>query len=298
MPSDWAGFFDQASYEAFMRTVIAHLETRRWEYDVQPDHIRANEAQYGLLNLAQSCAQHEGSEWPALVAEHFDRIEASAVARDALDEEWKNFANASPHLAVRLWHPESVPAETLNTIVHRTDIEGTLSVLVLDMPDIVATVLRSQVKNWQRSEDELFEIALANLKQKSPAPLERFEIEPGLELLFISDGSFLVSGHALCFDDHAEWVGAHGALVGFPARDVILAFPINDASCIKVISPMIRVIGNLFNEGPSSISPSLYWFHDEQFTALPHEVEGDTIEFHPPAAFAEMMNALVEKKPG
>src|SRR4030095_13679623 len=99
-------------------------------------------------------------------------------------------------------------------------------------------VKRDEAREWQVSEEELFTIAISNLKQKSNASIERLEIEPGLEILLISDESFLVSGHALCFQDHPEWIGAHGALVGFPKRDAIVTYPINSIDCAKAVAPM------------------------------------------------------------
>lgn len=299
MPADWADFFDQSSYDRFMKAVVEHLKQRAWTFEVRPDHILAGESMYGLMNLAQWCAQSDPSRWPALIVEHFDRIEDSKAAHDKVAMEMKDFANARERLAVRLWHPQAVPAEVADNIVQRADIEGTLSVLVLDLPETVVTVTRAQAKDWQQSDDELFAIATANLKRKSPAYVESMDAEPGLKLLLISDDSFLVSGHALCFEDHPEWIGSAGALVGFPSRDTIVAYPINDDRCIKAVAAMIRVVSMAYGRGPSSISPSLYWYRDGRFTLLPHRIGDDGgLEFHPPREFLEMLPTLRESDAG
>jgi hypothetical protein len=292
MPNEWAAFFDQREYEQFLAAVESHLQRLGWTYEIRQDHIFVpdSESLYGLINLAQWCAQHDADQWAQLVQDHFSRLIATREAQQKLDRRLQDFEVARPMLAVRLWHPDSLPPETLSNVVHRVDVEGTISVLVVDLPESVMSVSRDMALQWNHDDSSLFNRGLENVMRKSAADAEWIELEDDLKVLLVFDDSFLVSGHALCLSQHPDWIGQFGSLVGIPARDSLLIYPIRDAKCVRAVAPMIALIAQVFDEGPSSISSSLYWFRDGHFMLLPHTVTNDRIQFAPPQDFNDMLD--------
>ena len=50
----------------------------------------------------------------------------------------------------------------------------------------------------------------------------------------------------------------------------------------------------MHHDGPGSLSPYLYWYHDGEFTVLPYESEDDALTFVPPDEFVDVMDELTE----
>jgi hypothetical protein len=50
----------------------------------------------------------------------------------------------------------------------------------------------------------------------------------------------------------------------------------------------------MFEQGPGSISPDLYWWREGSVTLLPSQFDGSNIQFMPPDEFVQALNALPE----
>jgi hypothetical protein len=84
-----------------------------------------------------------------------------------------------------------------------------------------------------------------------------------------------------------------GALAAAPHRHAVLYHVIRDRSAIKAINAMIPAAFGMFQEGPGSISPNLYWWQSGRLTLLPSRVTAKSIEFAPPPEFVEnVLNRL------
>ena len=78
-----------------------------------------------------------------------------------------------------------------------------------------------------------------------------------------------------------------------PRRHTVVFHVIQNLAVVSAINSMLNVVPQMCFEGPGSITPSLYWWRPGQaLMQLPTHVSGDTVEFHPPPAFTEMLNRL------
>jgi hypothetical protein len=87
-------------------------------------------------------------------------------------------------------------------------------------------------------------------------------------------------------------LGPHGTLVAIPHRHMMLFHRIDTADVVFAIQRLGILAVNLDEQGPGSISPNLFWYHNGRFTNLPFEIEADTFSFRPPPEFVEMLNEL------
>ena len=75
-----------------------------------------------------------------------------------------------------------------------------------------------------------------------------------------------------------EVMGRHGCLFAIPSRSVIVCCPVEDARILQAISAFIPLVIELFEAGPGSISPSLYWFDRRRYHSLPVDAQRKAVE--------------------
>jgi hypothetical protein len=61
----------------------------------------------------------------------------------------------------------------------------------------------------------------------------------------------------------------NGALIGIPTRHLLVVLPIHNVRGIKAVGGMHAANRRIFDEGPGSISPDLFWWRRGKFTPFP-----------------------------
>src|SRR5262249_18543071 len=153
-------------------------------------------------------------------------LEKSQSEQKLLEGRLTDFDRVRELLAVRLW-PESYLTELdEQRMIYRTDLPGTISALVYDLPSSIRNVTPEEIAAWGRSTGELFEMAIDNVREICIPDISEQEIGDGIRVQLLSDESFFVASHALVLPEHESCIGSFGSLVGVPHRHVLLAYPI------------------------------------------------------------------------
>ena len=294
----WASFFTDEQYAKFRRLVEDFFRARKQTFtwgdgviSLEPSEAGAVH-QLGLVNLGQLCARNDEKEWGQIVADHFRTLEKSQSEQKVLEGRLTDFDRVRELLAVRLWPATYLDDLDESRMIYRTDLPGTISALVYDLPSSIRNVTPDECETWGRERGELFELALDNVREICIPDESEQEIGEGIRVQLLSDESFFVASHALTLPEHEACVGSFGSLVGVPHRHVLLAYPIESLEVVQTIPRLIAIIAGMEREGPGSISNRLYWYQAGEYLDLPYRIEGDTLHFSPPEAFVEMMNLL------
>lgn len=303
-PPSWASFFNAEQYALFLETVAAHFTKDKRAFTMGDGVVHVEnlpfasaepgKQQLGLVNLAQNCAGNPTAEWPEIVASHFRTMEKSFGENKVLEERIDDFSRVSEFLAVRIWPEGYFDKLDRSKILHRRDLPGTVSALVFDMPSSIRNVTPEEIKGWGKSEEELFAIGLANVKENCIPNITSEDLGDDVSLTLFSDESFFVASHALLLEEHEDCLGPFGTLIGIPHRHVLLTFAIEDMRVLPAIHKMIPIIAGMERDGPGSISPMLYWYQKGDFTELPYRLDKNNINFTPPEEFVDMLKLLGE----
>jgi hypothetical protein len=298
---EWAKFFAPEGYCSFLVAVEGELRRRGlpFEFGDGTVHVApagAETADYGLLNLAQTCHATAPAEWAATIREHFDNAFRSSRDSEELDARAGTLDGVRPFLKVRLYHTDYREQMGGTGLVHRVPAEGLIETLVYDLPGSVRTVPPDHVRKWGVAEDELFRIGLANVKTEQPPPVaQKFEVGKGAQIRALVGDSFFTASHALFLEDHVGPPSDFGAVVAVPHRHAVLFHPIADMRVIGAVNSMIPIAFGMYQEGPGSLSSSLYWWKGGSLTLLPTKVTAQSISFSPPPAFVEeVLNRVPE----
>lgn len=297
----WARVLGPQGYHTFVALVENYFASRQItvQLDMKEGLLRpqVNDAEqssvFGLQNIAQACSQADRDQWHDLIHSHFDCIFAASDDQNALRIDVSDFDKVRDNVRARLY-PLELEQQSVET-VHRDGPEGTLEVIVVDLPKSVRTVSRSEAAEWGMSRDALFELGRRNLAERTSVQMHTVEIQAGIELLAFMGDAYYAASHALILDQHVPGDLPHGALVGIPRRDVLLVHPIRNIGAADAISSMLQAILHWHAEGPGSLSPLLYWYRAGEFVTLTYTIEDNALDFTPPLEFLDMLKMLSER---
>jgi hypothetical protein len=289
---EWASFFSLGEWEAFIREVQRYFDDRGVAYHIDGGMVNMEDGsqQYGLGNLAQMCRQLKRHDWAAFIQSHFSTMEQSEQETHDLELKIGDFMQVKGMLMVRVMADDSIPTDF--PLVSRVDLPGTISFIVFDLPSTVRSVRGNEAEVWGRDAEELFAIALDNVRRNAQPDVSHQELKDGQEAIIFSGESFYIASHALLLEEHPECLGPHGALVAIPHRHCLITYPIQSIDVVQVVDVMGMVAMGMEREGPGSISPKLYWYHNGRFVDLPFEITRDAFTFTPPDEFTALLNQL------
>ena len=84
----------------------------------------------------------------------------------------------------------------------------------------------------------------------------------------------------------------HGLLVCAPRHDVLMAHVISNSGVLDAAAGMLSAASAMYESGPGSLSPNLYWYRNGGLTRLPYEEADGAFKFNPPGDFADLLHAL------
>jgi hypothetical protein len=296
----WARMLGKQGYRSFLSLIESYFANRHIAVAIDGEEGLVKpeigtlpfSSTFGLQNIAQVCQQADRDEWHDLIAAHFNSIFDVRDEDNALRVPMDNFGKLKPQLRSRLYPVDIVNHAT--EIIQRSGPEGTLEVLALDLPTTVRTVSQSEADVWGLDIDDLFAIGRQNLRTAGLLKGNTIQLEQGTALTVYTGDPFYAASHALILDEYIPVYSLHGVLVGVPKRDILIVHRIQNVGAMEAAGAMLPVIVGMHRDGPGSISPYLYWYHNSEFTVLPYELEDESLKFLPPDDFAELIDELGE----
>ncbi len=270
----------------------------------QPSRMR-----YGLWNIMQTCAGADRSEWAGLIAAHFDTVRRAPDVELRYSDRLASFESCKAHLCVRVFDEAHLPEPLEGEAFIRRPAPGLMSVIVVDFPESCRSLRRTEAQPWNVEESLLWSAAERNIAPLARAEIQRLgpDDEPGLMVL--TGDSIYVASMIHRLDDTPEMIGALGTLVSVPVRHAVLTLPIDDASSIRALAPMIGMTVQLERAGPGSVSGRVFFrsakpqenqsiepgktAESSRWSELKYALEGRSVEIvEAPDALAALLEEL------
>ncbi len=250
-----------------------------------------------VAGLAERAAVTPPDDWDALIAEHFDAVAALQAAVGDVEVP-KTFDEARPRLRVRI-HADGYLADaglTADEVVHRVDLPGTKTILILDGTETALVVPRADVLRWGQDPDNVLAVAFANTRRALEEDVEvtarDFE---GIGTLHVVTGrSFYAASAVLGLEDWPQLLGKHGAVVAVPWRHGAFVYPFEDARVQTVVPALHRYVARIVEGTKGPISAGLWWRRpDGVFEPIDvRTTEDGKVEIVPPAEMARILSTL------
>jgi hypothetical protein len=284
----WCPFFSPEQYERFRTLLRAELAKHGLQHEIHlvegyadldfPGNLRDR---VGLVGPAQKCNMRPEAEWARTLTEHFSSLDQTQSNLQLM----RDFDSVRDAIRVRVY-PDLFVDQPDATVL-RFLAPGINVHPVVDMPDRVMVVLRRHLSDWGLSEDELFRLGTEQARRHETVGPELIDLGEGVSFHTIRGNSFLVSANALWLEEYIEPAG-RGALVALPNRHEVLFHEIKSLGpLVRTHDALAKIVRDLFDEGPGSISPELYWWCDGRWTHLPLKFERGRLVHLLPREFVE-----------
>ncbi|MDB4927622.1 MAG: hypothetical protein JWM10_106 [Myxococcaceae bacterium] len=276
----WAAFLPLDAWRALLFAMQEDLRARGIVARYQGDTFSAflpdgRLASLGIVNLAERCRGADVEGFHGLARAHFDAVLPSPTEPSA-ELSRTDFDAIAPSLIAHVYREEML-APARDSVIARPLCAGLVSAIAVDFGHGIGSLPRDLAAEWNRPDDELFRVALANVRRR---PVQRRPFPAR------ASSGVLITGadHAVTSQVHflASHLGGHhpaGALVGLPSRSALLCIPLpsgGDApspECVADAAALVRGLFDALAARPRSaegmFSPHLYWWRDGGLTALP-----------------------------
>jgi hypothetical protein len=293
---EWASGFSPAQYAAFLDAVRKDVAGRGFQVREELPKLHATGPdgqayEWGLWNLSQLCRGNPPGRWTSIVKDHFDSMVRSRSETSALEADEKDFAKMRPLLRVRLYGEESLEKAPGAKLVRRPLAPGIAAVLVFDLPSSVATVSSDKAGAWGMSVDELFRVGIENVRAEGPLESMIQDVE-GIPITLLGGESFFTTTHACFLEDYLRPPSPHGALIGLPHRGALLVHPVREKKALRAVQPLIQITRGMYEEGPGSLSPEIYWWRAGSWTLIKTWIENGRLNIEPPDGFLKVIEKL------
>jgi hypothetical protein len=275
LPKAYRNTLSASDYKLVVDSAVAQVSRRAPVASVAAGTIRLrNGQQFPLDNLLTQCqAEPDRTAWGGLIRHHFTSLFSSFDAQVKLD--YRNFESMRPFLSVRVY-PESALAARggAQSMVWRTDLPGTATVLMLDLPGAFSGVPKPIFEQWHQEASTVFAQALANIaKQPVEKITKEFDAPNNLKvkLHFLGNEDYAAS-YALDLAANApEFVGEWGCALAMPNKGLVTACAISRAQpldFVQYIQLSQVAVAKAYQEHAQPISPEFYWYYQGKFTRI------------------------------
>lgn len=252
-----------------------------------------------LHNLIDKCvAVMDKSKWNLVIQEHFESLFSSIDEQKKIDPE--NYESVKKYLSLRMYPSQTVDQRGgVERLVARKDLDGTYTLLMLDLPGAFTSVQRAMFTVWKKDTAEVFKVAQDNInKQQVEKITQQFDIDgTQVEISFLGNENYAASYALDVQSNSPELVGEWGSVVAIPNRGLVNICKISKdkpVDFVKFIQRTKPLIEKSFSEHPQPISSEYFWYYKGKFTKITVLTEANgNINVISPFGLTELMT---EKK--
>lgn len=228
---------------------------------------------FNLHNLIGKCVMvKDKAQWQKVAQEHFEKIFSSIDEQKKIDPE--NYETIKKYLSIRIYPKETVIQRGGTVrLVAKTDLEGTYSLLMLDLPNAFTTVQKELFELWKKDTSEVFNIAQQNVNnQQIEKVTENFDIDgSNVEIIFLGNEDYAASYALDLINNSPTLVGEWGSVIAIPNKGLVNICKISKdkpLDFVKFIQRMKPLIEKSYTEHPQQISDQYFWYYKGVFTRI------------------------------
>jgi len=253
------------------------------------DHMSA----FNLDNLVFKClAVNDRSQWHTVIEEHFNTIFSSIdVQKKIRPKELESIKN---YLSFRIYPREMLEQQGSEHLVLRIDLEGTITVLMMDLPGAFSTVMKEHFEAWNISADSAFNIAQANINTHPVEQLTEFFTFEGVkvEVTILAEENYAASVLPDLKSNYPQLVGEWGSVIAVPHKAFVELCKVNrdrPFDFVKFIQGTKSVVDQEYMKHPQRISNRFYWYYNGIFHPITVTDNNGSVNIVAPMGLSELM---------
>lgn len=221
---------------------------------------------------------------------------SAGLASKAQTEPQTNYETMKKYLSIRIYPKEPVDAHGgTDSLIFRTDLEGTYTLLMLDFPGAFTPVRRAMFEEWKKPEPEVFAAAQANIDSiKVARSTKTFDLKDvKLDVTMLGEENYAAS-YALDLEKNApDLVGEWGSVVAMPYKGLVSLCKLSREN-LPDLGAFIQLthafIEKSYQEQPQPISDQYFWYYHGKFSPIDTRFdENGTFHVVAPPGLSELM---------
>ena len=304
IPEGFENAISSADYKKLVDLAVPIVQQKYRVESVRAGTIQLVEGQemtaFDLHGFITECvAITDRSRWKAVIQDGFNKLFTSIQANRNLDI--SDFEALKKYLTLRIYPIQTVLQRGKpEDMVLRTDLEGTYTVVMMDMPGLFSNIKRELSDLWKRDTSEIFKVAQSNVaKQAVEKVTRKFEMGGGeVEVSFIGEETYAAAYALNLAQNTPEMVGEWGSIVAIPNGGLVDICKISKQAPLdftKFIQQMNVRVEASFSGHANPVSKDWFWYYKGKFTKVDVQTgAGGQVSIVAPAGLTALMT--VKKK--
>ena len=224
----------------------------------------------GLTNLYNICSQNDKSQWKNIIKNHFSQVKISRDEEKAILPKLEKFETGKEYLKLRIY-PIDYKDQISKSSIFESSMDDYISVVVIDFPSTIKNLTKEYLEKWNLSEKEILEIAKENTLKNNKEEFEEYKISDTFSVsVMLSDTNIFVTSSIYDLNKKYNSISKYGAFVAIPNRYGIILKNINKETINNDIVQMMGLVNYMYQQGPGSITNTIYWFDGKHFFKVIH----------------------------
>lgn len=226
-----------------------------------------------LSDLISKCREtKDQNAWAPVIESHFSALFSAIEEKKNIDI--NQFETIRNFLSIRIYPVEMIKRRGgTDNLVLRTDLEGTYTLLMLDLQNAFTPVQQSVFQLWNKDINEVFKVAQENINKKEMVKEIR-EVKAGkanVEAIFIENEDYAASYALDLLNNSPDYVGEWGSVVAMPNKGIVNICKISREKPLDFV-PYIQLfrkpVADFYDNHQQPVSDRFYWYYKGKFTLI------------------------------
>jgi len=228
------------------------------------------DTEVGLTNLYNICVQNDKSQWESIIKDHFSQVKNGRTEEKEILPKLEKIETGKEYLKIRLY-PIDYKKQISKSSITDCSMDDYIGVVVIDFPSAVKALSNEYVKKWSITEKEILKIAKENTLKNNTEKFEVYKISDTFSVsIMLSNTNIFITSSIYDLNKKYKDLSEYGAFVAIQNRYGIILKNINKETLNNDIVQLIGLVNYMYQQGPGSITDTIYWFDGKQFYKVIH----------------------------
>ncbi|MGF6906333.1 hypothetical protein [Fusobacterium sp. PH5-44] len=192
--------------------------------------------------------------------------------RNELSKAINKFEEIQKYIGVRLYSKEYISYIGEENLITMKITDDIYAALIMDYPNTIKNIFPAQIKPWQKTIGQLFDIGIKNIKEKYNFTIKDNKIL-NYNTITIEEEHFFVPNIIFELEKREDLVGINGVLIGLPSRHCAIMYPLNGENIKDIAPQIIPQVKMIYEKGQGSLSNNLYWYNNRKIIDVSNIVD-------------------------
>lgn len=223
----------------------------------------------GITTIFQRTYGKSQNEFKQIIFDFFEQHKRLKIQKNEIKTRESDFNYMKSFLKIKIYNESDKDLYAKSGSIIRPFINSLITVVVLDLPDGIGSINRGLLKDWKKTEAEIFEYALDNTKKYLKLKFINSGTLPTGEEIYMlaNDLELFTTSSILNINDAKIPMGKYGTIISVPNNITIAASPLDVKEKIEANGLNFYNLTNYLYKSVETkpLSNKIFWFDGNNF---------------------------------